>query len=179
MRADAVAKATTPHRFVVSLSRLKQAPPVRGLTSTRWSSILPRLTVVRHRLILVAALAGLTVLLLAAPALAQQQPNYQPAPQQPNYQPAPQQPSNQGGGNAPSQGGGQAPTPQTAPSTGAAPGNAGAGPGATTRPLPSGQTLPVTGFGDGSFLAALGFVLLLSGVAIRRACSPDAARFSA
>src|SRR3954465_16048633 len=103
MRADVVAKAPTRDGFVVSIPRLKQAPPIWGLTSTLWSSILPRLmTIVRHRLILVASLTGLTVLLLAAPALAQQQPNYQPAPQQPNYQPQ--------GSQAPGTGQGQAPT---------------------------------------------------------------------
>jgi hypothetical protein len=94
------------------------------------------------------ALCG--ALLFAAPALGQQ---YQ-VPTTPQYEtPAEEQAPDEGAGET--------------PDTGAAP-DAGAGaPEDTIRPQ-RGAALPHTGFEDGVFLAAAGFVLLLAGTALRR-----------
>src|SRR3954464_14778616 len=108
------------------------------------------------------AVAVSLLLALAPPALAQQQPNYQPAPQQPNYQPQGNQAPGTGQGQAPATtpgGGGQAPAGGEAPAGGG---------GAPTAPA----GLPRTGFTDGAFLLVLGLTLVLGGIAARRALSP-------
>jgi hypothetical protein len=156
---------------------------VWGLTTAKRFFKLCSRMVPSPRSCVIAAFVVTGALVVAGPAMAQQegtQQTQQQQQQQPQYTTpqyttpqytTPQYTTPPGGGKAPAGGGGKTPsTKPTSPGAGGAPGNAGGAP-QTTGTLPAG-TLPLTGFADGVFLAMLGFVLLLAGMTLRRVLRP-------